>query len=94
MRSSLATMCSRFIENRDIVKSTFVWDSTYMYPICAAIITEKGMRAGKVIADKIASILDEISTGISDEDRVIFYRSLNVISENIDKVAKSYKNER
>ena len=45
MRSSLATMCSRFIENRDIVKSTFVWDSTYMYPICAAIITEKGMRA-------------------------------------------------
>jgi len=49
------------------------------------------MRAGKRIADKIAAVLDEISTGISDEDRAIFYRSLNIISENIDKVAKSYK---
>ncbi len=45
MRSSLNTLCSRFIENRDVVKSTFAWDSSYMYPICAAIITDKGMRA-------------------------------------------------
>lgn len=55
-------------------------------------LTERGMRAGKRIADKITSILDEISIGISDEDRAIFYRSLNIISENIDKVEKSYKN--
>ena len=32
--------------------------------------------------------------GISDEDRAIFYRSLNIISENIDKVAKSYEGEK
>ncbi len=57
-------------------------------------LTDKGMRAGKRIADKIASVLNEISTGISDEDRAIFYRSLNIISENIDKIAKSYENER
>ena len=57
-------------------------------------LTERGMRAGKRIADKIAAVLDEISTGISDEDRAIFYRSLNVISENIDKVARSYKEKR
>ena len=53
-------------------------------------LTERGMRAGKRIAEKITAVLDEISSGISDEDRAIFYRSLNVISENIDKVAKSY----
>ncbi len=57
-------------------------------------LTDRGMRAGKRIADKIASVLDEISTGISDEDRAIFYRSLNIISENIHKIAKSYENER
>ena len=45
MRSTLAGLCSKFIENRDIVKSAFIWDSSYMYPICAAIITDKGMRA-------------------------------------------------
>lgn len=45
MRTSLAALCSKFIENRDVVKSTFFWDSSYMYPICAAIITDKGMCA-------------------------------------------------
>ena len=57
------------------------------------ILTERGMRAGKRIAEKIAAVIDEISTGISNEDRAVFYRSLNVISENIDKVAKSYENK-
>ena len=54
-------------------------------------LTERGARAGKRIADKIANVLEEISTGVSYEDRVVFYRSLNVISENIEKIAKSYK---
>lgn len=53
-------------------------------------LTDRGMRAGKRIADKIASVLDEISTGITPEDREVFYRTLNIISENIDNVAKSY----
>lgn len=57
-------------------------------------LTERGMRAGKRIADKISEVLDEISTGISDEDRKVFYRSLNIISENIDTVAKSYEKKR
>jgi len=57
-------------------------------------LTERGLRAGKRIAEKIAFVLDEISVGISEEDRAVFYRSLNIISENIDAVAKSYENER
>ena len=57
-------------------------------------LTERGMRAGKRIADKISVVLDEISVGVPDADRMIFYRSLNIISENIDKVANSYKKER
>ena len=56
-------------------------------------LTEKGERAGKRITEKITAVLDEISSGISDEDRAVFYRSLNVISENIEKTAKSYENK-
>ena len=56
-------------------------------------MTERGLRAGKRIADKIADVLHEISADISEEDRAVFYRSLNVISENIDKVARSYKSK-
>ena len=58
-------------------------------------LTERGKRAAKRTADKISYVLDEISIGISESDREIFYRSLNIISENLDKIAKSYeKNER
>ena len=54
-------------------------------------LTERGVRAGKRTADKIAAVLDEISTGITEEDRAVFYRSFKVISENLDKMAKAYK---
>ena len=57
-------------------------------------LTERGMRAGKRIADKISEVLNEISSGISEKDREIFYRCLNIISENIDNVSKSYDKER
>ena len=58
------------------------------------VLTEKGKRAGKRIAEKIDAVLEEISAGISDKDREIFYRSLDVISKNIEKVAKTYDNKR
>lgn len=45
MRTSLASLCDRFIENRDIIKSTFKWESTYFYPVCAAIFTNKRQTA-------------------------------------------------
>ena len=63
MRASLNTLCNRFIENRDIVKSTFAWDSSYMYPICAAIITDKGMRADEERLRNCRDLLKE-QTGV------------------------------
>lgn len=45
MRASLMGYCDRFIENRDVVKSTFSMESGYLYPICAAIITDRGVQA-------------------------------------------------
>ena len=63
MRASLNTLCNRFIENRDIVKATFAWDSSYMYPICAAIITDKGMRADEERLRHCRDLLKE-QTGV------------------------------
>ena len=45
MKEALLEQCEAFIENRDIVKAAFRMESSYMYPICAAIITDKGKRA-------------------------------------------------
>ena len=93
-------LCERCEEDKATISRSLDYLEKNGYLICKSEskkrynapfeLTERGMRAGKRIADKITTVLDEISTGISDEDRAVFYRSLNVISENIDKVAKSY----
>lgn len=51
-------------------------------------LTEKGKEVGKKIAEKIASVLKEISTGLTEEERVAFYRSLNIISDGLDAIGK------
>ena len=97
-------LCERCEEDKATISRSLDYLEKNGYLICKSEtkkrynapfeLTERGNRAGKRIADKIAAVLEEISTGISDRDRIIFYRSLNIISENIDKVAKSYKNKR
>ena len=53
------------------------------------ILTEKGNDVGEKIADKISSVLDAISDGLTEEERVAFYRSLSIISESLDAVSKN-----
>lgn len=54
------------------------------------VLTDKGIEVGKKIADKIDSVLDEVSVGLSDEERIIFYRALNLISANLDNICSQY----
>lgn len=63
MRSSLAGLCSLFIENRDVIKSAFTRKSSYMYPVCASILTDKGMRADESKLKRCKELLKE-QTGI------------------------------
>jgi len=53
------------------------------------ILTDKGNEAGKKITDKINGVLDAISGGLTDEERVAFYRSLSIISESLEAVSKN-----
>jgi len=41
MRQELQTICETFIKDRDVAKEAFVWDSSYMPPICAGILADK-----------------------------------------------------
>ena len=53
------------------------------------LLTDKGKSVGKKIADKINGVLDTISVGLTEEERVAFYRSLAIISESLEAVSKN-----
>lgn len=96
-------LCERCEEDKATISRSLDYLEKNNYLICKSdskkrynapfVLTERGIRAGKRIADKITAVLCEIDEGISDADRAIFYRSLSIISENIDKVSKSYGKE-
>ncbi len=50
-------------------------------------LTERGEAVGKRISDKVKAVLSEVSVGLSEEERVAFYRSLAVISEGLERLA-------
>lgn len=53
------------------------------------MLTQKGMELGKLIADKVDRILDQISRSLTEEERLAFYRSLTIISNSLDQVAQT-----
>lgn len=47
MRASLERICNAFIENRNIIKNTFKWDSNYTYAVCANLFCSRQKTAQK-----------------------------------------------
>lgn len=50
-------------------------------------LTDKGRTVGKGIAEKVDAIVDQISDGLSTEERQSFYRALSLVSDNLQRVA-------
>ena len=57
----------------------------------ALLLTEKGNAVGKEITEKIDRILYDVSEGVTEENRKIFYQSLAVICENLEKICIKYE---
>ena len=68
MKPTLKGQCDRFIENRDVVKSCFSMESSYLYPICAAIITDRDMRADPERLKRCKDLL-KAQTGVFSQFR-------------------------
>lgn len=92
-------LCERCEEDKATISRALEYLEGKAYLRCEAknakryksplILTEKGMAVGKLIADKIDCVLEEVSSGLTEEERLSFYRSLTIISESLDAVAKS-----
>ena len=63
MRDSLKTLCNSFIQNRDVIQKAFAWENTYIYPVCAAIFTDKRKMASADELQKCKDIL-KAQTGV------------------------------
>ena len=56
-------------------------------------LTDKGRQTGKQIVEKIDRILNSASLGLSEENRNIFYQSLELITENLKNICENYDEE-
>lgn len=54
------------------------------------MLTEKGKKIAEKISEKIDSIVEKASCGLSAENREVFYQSLMLISDNLEKICKEY----
>lgn len=92
-------LCERCEEDKATISRAIDYLETNGYLTCESksakrykaplVLTEKGNTIGKKIADKISGVLDEISIGLTEEERVAFYRSLSIISESLETVSKN-----
>ncbi len=56
---------------------------------CPIVLTEAGKKVAKIVTEKIDTVVALSGQGISEEDRKIFYASLTMISENLERFASN-----
>ncbi len=75
-----------YLENNEYITRNPERTKRYNSPL---FLTDKGNDVGKKIADKIDGILDAISGGLTEDERLAFYRSLSIISDSLEAVSKN-----
>ncbi len=53
-------------------------------------LTEKGILVAKEVASRVDTIVERASEGLSDENRKIFYASLSLICNNLERICEKY----
>lgn len=94
MREALLSRCKLFIENRNLIKEKFSWESTYMYPLCAGIFTSRNQTVNQVRMAECNAILKE-KTGIFSNFRCMSKLpvvTMMALAENpVEKLEKSLR---
>jgi DNA-binding MarR family transcriptional regulator len=73
-----------FLEKNEYVVCKTAQSKRYKSPF---FLTDKGRQVGKEIIDKIDKILDAVDAGPTEEERILFYRYLSIISERLENIA-------
>jgi DNA-binding MarR family transcriptional regulator len=78
----------KYLEERGYLVCRSKAQKRYQSPL---ELTEEGKAIGKRLVEKIDSVLEMAGEGVSDEDRMIMYRSLEHISFNLQQMCEKYK---
>ncbi len=54
------------------------------------LLTDKGREVGRRITEKIDHVLTEVSAALTEEDRIAFYKSLQIISDSLDAIVRQF----
>jgi len=76
-----------YLESCGYLKCNSKTEKRYKSPL---FLTDKGKDVGYHITSKIDNVLNLASEGLSDNDRDNFYKSLILISDNLQKICDKY----
>ncbi len=54
-------------------------------------LTEEGERVAEVVSERVAELLEQGGSGLSDGARQELYRSLGIVSDNLTKICRQYE---
>ncbi|MBR6709895.1 MAG: MarR family transcriptional regulator [Clostridia bacterium] len=90
-------LCERCEEDKATVSRALDYLEKNEYLVCEAksakryksplVLTEKGIEVGRRISEKIQRVLQEVSRTLTEEERTQFYRSLSIISNDLEQIA-------
>ena len=75
-----------YLENNGYVYCQSDCKKRYQSPL---MLTEYGLSVAEKVANKIDSILIKASEGLSEENRLVFYNSLQLICNNLENICSS-----
>lgn len=94
-------LCERCEEDKATISRSLEFLETNDYLICESnhakryknpfTLTEKGLIVGKEIFDKVNNVLAEVNKELPEKEREQFYRSLTIISDNLEKICNNTK---
>ena len=79
---------TKYLEEHGYLVCESTVQKRYLSPLC---LTDKGREVGRSLVERLDGILDGASRGLTEEERLIMYRSLALINENLNKICDEYK---
>lgn len=73
------------LEKNNLVKRCNISNNAYRARIH---LTEDGERVANYLCSRVKVIVEAASDGVTDEERVIFYKALGIIAENLKNISK------